>query len=181
MQTLYQAVWQDRYIYLRYQPALPVEIDQVVQPYGLVAKAGVWYLVCAANERLLVLPASSLREARLMEQTFTHPPGFDLAAFWAEWCAEEQRRRSLFRAQVRLPRTMINWLPVFFGENIQDRVAAAQPDLRGYIILELAFESFEAARARLLSLGSAIEVLEPLALRKSLADYARQILTLYEG
>jgi len=42
------------------------------------------------------------------------------------------------------------------------------------------FESLENARARILGFGGAIEVLEPLALRRSLADYARQIGAVYE-
>ena len=45
--------------------------------------------------------------------------------------------------------------------------------------MELAFESLEAARDRLLSLGSGVEVLAPPALRASLADYARQIVAIY--
>ena len=53
------------------------------------------------------------------------------------------------------------------------------PDAEGWITLELAFESLEAARDRLLSLGSSVEVLAPHALRASLSDYARQIVAIY--
>jgi hypothetical protein len=42
------------------------------------------------------------------------------------------------------------------------------------------FESLEDARARCLSLGYAVEVLEPEALRRSLIDYAEQIRKVYE-
>jgi len=45
--------------------------------------------------------------------------------------------------------------------------------------VEWAFESLEEARARLLSLGGAAEVLEPLALRRAMADYGRQIVGRY--
>jgi predicted DNA-binding transcriptional regulator YafY len=45
--------------------------------------------------------------------------------------------------------------------------------------MTLHFESFEAARTQLLSFGGAVEVLEPLALRTSLADYAHQIQKIY--
>jgi predicted DNA-binding transcriptional regulator YafY len=41
------------------------------------------------------------------------------------------------------------------------------------------FESLEDARARCLSLGYAVEVLEPEALRKSISDYAEQIRRIY--
>jgi len=43
----------------------------------------------------------------------------------------------------------------------------------------LAFESFEAAREKILGFGRDVEVLEPRALRLSVQDYAEQITSLY--
>ena len=71
-------------------------------------------------------------------------------------------------------------LPRFFGEEIRDKAAqnsAADPD--GWVRLRLTFESFESARERILGFGRAIEVLEPEPLRKSVIDYAQQILLFY--
>jgi predicted DNA-binding transcriptional regulator YafY len=45
----------------------------------------------------------------------------------------------------------------------------------------LPFESLEDARARLLGLGGAVEVLAPQALRDSVLDYARQTVAIYKG
>ena len=45
--------------------------------------------------------------------------------------------------------------------------------------LTLPFEHFYAARDRILGLGSAIEVLEPEALRLSVIDFAKQIMGFY--
>ena len=45
--------------------------------------------------------------------------------------------------------------------------------------LDLPFESFVAARTRLLGLGRAVEVLEPEALRRSLIDFAAQVMDFY--
>jgi predicted DNA-binding transcriptional regulator YafY len=47
--------------------------------------------------------------------------------------------------------------------------------------LDLAFESFVAARTRLLGLGRAVEVLEPESLKKSLIDFAEQIVMFYKS
>lgn len=41
-------------------------------------------------------------------------------------------------------------------------------------------ETFESARRYLLSWGRAVEVLEPLPLRKSVLDFARQIVDYYD-
>jgi predicted DNA-binding transcriptional regulator YafY len=54
------------------------------------------------------------------------------------------------------------------------------PDGDGWVTLDLPFESFVAARSRLLGLGRAVEVLEPESLRKSLVDFAEQIVLFYK-
>ena len=57
---------------------------------------------------------------------------------------------------------------------------ANSADAGGWVTLTLDFASLEAARTRLLGFGGAVEVLAPLPLRLSIADYARQIGTLYD-
>lgn len=46
--------------------------------------------------------------------------------------------------------------------------------------LILRFETFEGARKQLLSFGSAVEVLSPISLRKSIQDFAHQVVKLYK-
>ncbi len=73
----------------------------------------------------------------------------------------------------------VSVLHYFFGDRINSKITQAEPpDAQGCIILELSFESLDTARSRLLGFGKAIEVLEPLALRMSIADYARKIVAL---
>jgi len=50
-----------------------------------------------------------------------------------------------------------------------------------FIDVEMAFDSFEHARAALLAYGGAVEVIEPDALRLSIADFARRIVNTYES
>jgi len=45
--------------------------------------------------------------------------------------------------------------------------------------LTLPFETLEDARERILGFGRAVEVLEPVALRKSVLDFAAQVVVLY--
>ena len=180
LQTIHQAVWQDHQLHLKYRPMPTVEIEQVVDPYGLVAKAGVWYLVCARNSRVRAHRVSDLLDARLTGETFERPAQFDLAAFWRAWCIEREKSHAAYPVLVRVAPNFIPWLPMYFGDPIRDKIAqAGPPDAEGGITLELDFESLEAARDRLLDLGRGVEVLKPLALRKSITDYAAQIVALY--
>ena len=54
LRTIQQAVWEDRRLYLTYRPLFALEMEQLVDPYGLVAKAGTWHLVCSAKGRVRV-------------------------------------------------------------------------------------------------------------------------------
>jgi predicted DNA-binding transcriptional regulator YafY len=182
LQTLQQAVWQDRRLYLTYRPLMQVEIEQLVDPYGLVAKAGVWYLVYACHERVQARRVSGLVATRLADDHFIRPPTFNLTAFWQAWCAERERSHSGYPVLVRVAPDFIPALPIYFGNSIRARLAeAGPPDEIGWLTLELCFESLEAARSRLLSFGRSVQVLEPEALRLSLVDFAEQIVALYRS
>src|SRR5512147_1801731 len=62
LQTLYRAVWEDRKVAvtlrLEFGAFLQTQIEQVIAPYGLVAKAGVWHIVAAVDDRLRVYRAA---------------------------------------------------------------------------------------------------------------------------
>jgi predicted DNA-binding transcriptional regulator YafY len=111
------------------------------------------------NEQLRVYRASDVLAASLTEEHLQRPDGFVLADFWKTWCQELEQNRP------RYPVTL--------------RIAHLQPDAEGRIILTLPFETLEDARSRILGWGRAVEVLEPSALRLSVADYAAQIVALY--
>jgi len=83
--------------------------------------------------------------------------------------------------QLRVAPTFVAALPSYFGDHIRARLAqASPPEPDGWLTLELAFESLEAARNRLLALGGGVEVVKPLALRKSLLDFATQTVAVYQ-
>lgn len=179
--TIQEAVWSSRRLRIRWRVryGLPQDIEQVVAPYGLVAKASVWYVVCALEERILAHRISHLTEVELLDTSFERPADFDLAAFWQRWCAEFESARPYYGVKARVAPQFVADLPRYFGPQMQEQIARATPDEQGWITAELPFESLESARARLLALGRAIEVLEPEPLRFSIVDYARQILDVY--
>jgi hypothetical protein len=136
--------------------------------------------VYARNGALYVQRVSDLLDVRLTDESFARPATFDLAAFWEEWCAGYETMLVDFTATVRVAPTFVPQLPMYFGQAIHVQIAqAGPPDAEGWIRLELSFESFEAARGRLLGFGRGVEVLAPRALQRSILDYAEQIVALY--
>jgi len=178
--AIQRAVWQDRRLHIAYSSwSIPV-IERLADPYGLVAKAGVWHLVCAYEGGIHVHRAARLLDARPVAETFTRPDSFDLAAFWANWCAERGRMRAAYPVTVRVAPDFVPLLPAYFGEGIRSRLAqTGSPAVDGRITLTLNFASLDEARERILGFGRGVEVLAPYALRRSVLDYAEQIVNLY--
>ncbi len=123
---------------------------------------------------------ADLLGAERLPATFSRPPDFDLAAFWQAWCAEVQPQ-ARFTVRVRAAPDLVKDLPRFFGESLRAQIERAAPDGQGWVELTLAFEDFFSARERILGFGRAVEVLDPLPLRESVADFAAQIVSLYQG
>jgi predicted DNA-binding transcriptional regulator YafY len=191
LQTLQAAVWEDRSLHIVYHRQINGErqtFHRSVDPYGLVAKAGMWHLVCAAEGRIRVFPVGNLAEVAPLDRTFPRPEGFDLAAFWQKWCSESTGDAYRYPVTVRVaPQLLAD--PVHVAhEASRTRIAAAAAaavedgrEAGGWWEVELVFESFWEARGHLLALGGCVEVVAPLPLRLSMADYARHILACYES
>jgi predicted DNA-binding transcriptional regulator YafY len=128
-----------------------------------------------------VLRVSQVLEAELLPGTFVRPAEFDLVIFWEQWCAYNESRPP-FLARVRVSPAIIDSLVYHLEERFRSTSPRqASPDPDGWVTLDLPFESFETARTRLLGLGQAVEVLAPEPLRKSVLDYAEQIVKVYQG
>lgn len=180
LQTIKQAIWQDQLLQITYQGDFDTIGEQIVAPYGLVAKANVWYLIYALADQIRTRRVARIVSAEILPQAFERPVDFDLVSFWQSWCLGYEKARPLFEVRALVLPSLAERLPLLLQENLPD-LRNSPPDLSepGWQPMTLHFESFETARTRLLGFGGAIEVLEPQALRMSLADYAHQIQTLY--
>ena len=182
LQTIYQVVWQDLKLNISYLLVPGVEISQDVSPYGLVAKAGVWYLVYERKSKLHAQRVSKLLGAQPLDETFERPEDFDLTAFWKDWCNRQEQRQALYPVRVRAAPDLISLMLIHSGEGVNSKIDPDESKESGkWINFELTFESLESARTRLLAYGGDIEVLEPRALRLSMRDFAQQIAARYAG
>ncbi|MER6736610.1 helix-turn-helix transcriptional regulator [Streptomyces puniciscabiei] len=190
-----EAVWGDRRVTARYRRG-EEEVERVLEPYGLVLKAGVWYL-CArvAGGGVSRTGASwTHRTYRIdrfsavdpLEERFTRDPDFDLPAHWAE--QSERFARSILRAEVvvRLSPEGVRRLryavdPVAAREALSGPDGPDGPDGAGWVTVALPVESEEVAYAQLTALGAEAEVLGPENLRERFARDAARLAVLYGG
>ena len=178
-----EAAWNDRRLCLAYQRGDNELIERVVDPYGLVAKASVWYLVAGSEEaagEIRVFRVSRIQSVEMTEEYFNRPEEFNLPAFWARWSAEFEASRHRYPVKLRVLADYVPILVQVMGDWVQALVKEADPpDAMRWITLSMMFETLPEARSKLLGFGTSVEVLEPLELRKSMGDFARQIAEFY--
>lgn len=181
------AVWDDRRIVARYRRGEgEAEVERELEPYGLVLKAGVWYL-CArvagqgSNQGHRVYRIDRFTAVDPGEERFERDEEFDLPAFWDE--RAEQFARSILRDEVvvRVSPGGVRRLPYAVEpQSAREALeAAGAPDGEGWVTLTLPVESEEVAHTQLASLGPEVEVLAPAALRARFASDAIRLAGLY--
>ncbi|MER6204964.1 WYL domain-containing protein [Streptomyces sp. NPDC001642] len=178
------AVWDDRKVVARYHRG-DDEVERPLEPYGLVLKAGVWYLCARVADRdafrVYRIDRFTAVE-RQGEERFVRDEGFDLPAFWDE--RAEQFARSILRAEVvvRLSADGARRLPYAVDPAAARealKAADAPPNDDGWVTVTLPVESEEVARGQLAELGPEVEVLAPESLRARFATDAARLAELY--
>ncbi|EGX55168.1 transcriptional regulator [Streptomyces zinciresistens K42] len=179
-----EAVWDDRRIVARYRRG-ESEVERELEPYGLVLKAGVWYL-CArvtGDGSYRVYRIDRFTAVDLGGERFARDGEFDLPGFWEE--RAEQFERSLLRTEVVLrvsPRGARRLPSVLDPRSAREALEAADaPDGAGWVTVTVAVESEEVAHDQLATLGPEAEVLAPAALRERFAHDAARLARLYGG
>src|SRR6478609_4584296 len=79
-------------------------VDRRLDPYGLVLKAGRWYLVASPGDGAAprTYRVDQILELAALTETFEPPPGFHLATHWQSQVADFHARRHTAEATVRL-------------------------------------------------------------------------------
>ncbi|OAR26436.1 transcriptional regulator [Streptomyces sp. ERV7] len=181
-----RAVWADLALRVVYRRRDGESVERLLEPYGLVLKAGVWY-VCAraGGERpgFRVYRLDRFDEVARSGEAFVRDESFDLAGFWAERAASFARAMLRETVLVRVSTAGAARLPYVTGdrESVLAALEAAEADGRGRVTVALAVESYDVAYEQLMPLGPEVEVLEPTALRERFTAAARAMGGLYGG
>jgi predicted DNA-binding transcriptional regulator YafY len=190
------AAWNQRAIRVRYRRAgrAGKQVDRILEPLGVVLKAGVWYMVARARDAAADAAggadaASRLRTYRVgrvlaletLDERFERPESFDLAEFWQSWSRRFEASSYRGEAVVRLAPRALERAP-FLLSPVAARACvetAEAPDRDGWVRAVLPIESVEHALTELVRLGADAEVLEPPELRERFAQTARALAAMY--
>ena len=155
-------------------------VERVLEPLGLVLKAGDWYLVAASDGQIRTYRVSRVSAVTVHEERGERPEAFDLAAYWAESSAAYERDTPRLTATVRVRRDRTGALASAVGHRIVDAAERLDvPDPDDWLHLRIRLEWPDEAAASLLAAGSHVEVLEPAELRDRVVALAARILERY--
>jgi len=177
---IHQALWQDRMLRIVYEGSFNTHIQIVTAPHGLVSKLNLWYLMGVTEGYLRVVRVKDIFEVVILEEEFQRDENFNLVNAWMEWCREYEGRRPIFSVKVKVSPELIHQLSMYLGESGRYQIFETDSHVESdWTVATIYYENFFRARESILSMGKAVEVLEPEALKLSVIDFARQIVDYY--
>jgi predicted DNA-binding transcriptional regulator YafY len=177
LKPLAAAVWADQAVVIDYE-SWRGRKGRVVEPLGLVLKAGAWYMVARDRKQHAIYRVESIHAIRVLQERRVQRRNFHLAQVW-------QQEVSRFEASLRRAQAIVRVRDAAMarvsrlGADAAEAIRAAKPDAEGWRTATIWIESLQHAAGLLLAFDSDIEVLSPEALRRELAMRARRVTALY--
>lgn len=179
--ALAEAVWDDRRVRAHYGRRDGAAVERELEPYGLVLKAGTWYVCARADGDFRVYRIDRFTAVSVTEERFERDETFALPAFWDERAAGFARSILHTAVVVRVSPDGARRLPYVLDRAAVEEAleAAGAPDADGWTTLTLPVESLDIAYGQLLALGPELELLEPPELRARFRDASVRAARLY--
>ncbi|GAC1656245.1 MAG: YafY family protein [Vulcanimicrobiaceae bacterium] len=170
------AVWEDRCVRLRYRDREAKISERECDPLGLVAKAGVWYLVARCGSQYRTFRAERMIEVARLERSFTRPVDFDLNTYWQNWTSSVEEDGKRFTVLLRVPAAHLDEVCRFWEAHL----LAARPDNPGdEVNVRVVFSGRDSAVHNLMYWGAKVALIEPADLRDEILAKARGVLDHY--
>jgi predicted DNA-binding transcriptional regulator YafY len=178
---LNEALWLGQKVEVEYSRHDGQIRQRVIDPYGLVAKSTVWYLIGAVDGQIRIFRVSRVRAARLLAETSQRSRDFDVRVYWETWNRTFEANYTPYVVRLRLAPEGIQRLFEIADETVRTSMREDPIcDDQGWRIISITFSSLLHARTVVMGVGNLLEVLEPLELREAIRVQARQIVALYE-
>lgn len=171
--TVARAVLDQQVLAMRYASWTRVG-DWIVEPLGVVLKAGSWYLVAGGHGKIRTFRVAAIVAAAPTGDSFERPRDFDLARHWT--AGLQQFEAKLRRAVATIEATAEGQKRLAaLGAFAAAAVAASEGG-----IVRLPFETIDQAALMLLGIGPELRVVDPVELRTALHALARKVAGLSE-
>ena len=179
LRTLTAAVLADHVVAIDYEGWKGRKV-RVVEPLGLVLKAGAWYMVARNSNRYAIYRVEGIHAIRTLEKRKVQRRNFHLARVWQQEVSRFEASLRRAPAILRIHESAMSRLSRL-GADAAEAIRGARPDAEGWRTASIWIESVPHAAGLLLGFDSDIEVLSPTALRRELARRAGRIAAFYQA
>ena len=170
---LQQAVYEDRVIKTTYESYRGEVVERVLEPYSLVSKSSLWYLVARRDGAFRTYRVSRFHRIALRADHFTRLPDFDLPRYWNENLQEFIDSFSEYGCTLRVHPDrvgFIKWLLPGRWEVVEEAGSA------GWTTLRLMMDSAQLAQMLVFGLGTDAIVIDPPELATDVLAAAHEII-----
>jgi len=172
-EDLQRAVYEDRLIEATYENFDGDISERVLAPYSLICKSSLWYLLAERDEELRTYRVTRFHSVRLLDQSFSRRPDFDLPTYWQAQTQNFDSTFSGYRCTLRIhPERLpfVKWLMPGRWELVADA------DDKGWVTISLIMETDLLATMLVFGLAGSVEIVAPPELRESVLAQARDLL-----
>jgi predicted DNA-binding transcriptional regulator YafY len=172
---LQRAVVRRRRVRFSYAGRGRARSERVVDPWGLVEKDDIWYLVAGTDRGRRTFRVDRVEDATMTGEEAGRPDDFELAGAWDEVVTEVERRRSPVSAVILIEARLVHVLRRQFGRHCE--VLGEEPDGRARV--RLAAHMPLSIAERIAGWGATIEVLDSAPVRAELARLGAELVARY--
>jgi len=175
VEVLQAAVVRRQRVRLTYTSSARRRSERLVEPWGLVDKDDIWYLIAGTDRGRRTFRVDRIVEAEPTGETFDRPEGFALTEAWEEVVGEVEQRRARTWATLLIPTAVVWVLQDHFGRHCEP--VADLPDGRSRVRVA-APTPLDIART-LAGWGAAVEVEEPPVVKSELHRIGAELVARY--
>jgi predicted DNA-binding transcriptional regulator YafY len=171
-EELQRAVYEDRLIQTVYERYSGEIVKRTLEPYSLVAKSSIWYLIARRDGAFRTYRVSRFRHITVLASSFERDTGYDLQTYWQKHLAEFADTIPDYRFTLRIRPNRMSFLQwIVPGRYKLDE----PPDNDEWITVHFQLESIELAKMLVFGLGADhTEIIEPTELRAAVLNAARE-------
>ncbi|MGW0433664.1 helix-turn-helix transcriptional regulator [Micromonospora sp. NPDC003197] len=175
VELLQTTVVRRRKVRLTYTNRAGERTERLVNPWGLVDKDDIWYLIAGTERGQRTFRVDRISTAEPTEQPAERPDGFTLGSAWQQVVDEVEQQRSRTWAIVLVEARFVPVLRNQFGRHCH---IEGEPD-NGRARVRLAAPTPLDIARHLAGWGAMIEVVEPQAVQRELARIGAELTTRY--
>jgi predicted DNA-binding transcriptional regulator YafY len=154
---------------------------RTVDPFGIVCKQSIWYLVARTPVGMRTYRVSRMSNAVALRVSFERPANFDLARYWKVSTARLEQQRQSYSATLALTPEAAASLRQWSQVSPKPDASRTQEIPTGWVVLDVNFESFSHALFFSLGFGPSTYVLAPVELRNRVKGDVEKVMEIHAG